>query len=616
MTTSSAADTASTPLESRYGEWVATFAPASGPIEVSARGLPPEQSSRNGHTVVFDGLLQNAEDLRAQLMPAAAEAGSNADLVALAYGRWGPDVPDRLRGTWLLAVWDEKRRELLCARDPLGLYPAYYAERDGALLLSPSVEALAGDGRVSSAVNRAALADHLCHRWPMLEETYYEAVKRLPGGYRLTVGADGKTLERYWDLPEQDERLVGGAGDEEQERFDELLEQAVARCLPGPTGIYLSGGLDSVSVAALATELADRSGLPRPYALSLVFEHETCNEESVQRDVARRLGLEQTILPVRGALGGRSLLESALEMSAERPAPMLNLWSPAYRYLALDARRRGREVILTGNGGDEWLEFPVKFAATLIRRGDILRLYRIWQSMQRSYPLSKSRVAWNLLWTFGTRPLLGSGGRAFLQGVAPGVLRARRRRFLDRQTRGWIAPDAALRAQLYERQERALQPRETSLDSPIIALELEEFFESGRQVGLRLLHPLWDPDLAAFLARTPIEVRILGGRSKALVRRSLARRFPGLGFEGHRKITGTDFYRSLLAEEGRQAWRRLGGARALAELEVVDRESLERNMDELLARANPTDHYVLWHVMSVEAWLRGRLGISLHPSNE
>src|SRR5215210_5773343 len=415
VTTSSAADTASTPLESRYGAWVATFAPASGPIEVSARGLPPEQSSRNGHTVVFDGLLQNAEDLRAELMPAAAEAASNADLVALAYDRWGADVPDRLRGTWLLAVWDEKRRELLCARDPLGLYPAYYAERDGELLLSPSVEALAGDGRVSSAVNRAALADHLCHRWPMLEETYYEAVKRLPGGYRLTVGADGKTLERYWDLPEQDERLVGGAGDEEQERFDELLEQAVARCLPGPTGIYLSGGLDSVSVAALATELADRSGLPRPYALSLVFEHETCNEESVQRDVARRLGLEQTILPVRGALGGRSLLESALEMSAERPAPMLNLWSPAYRYLALDARRRGREVILTGNGGDEWLEFPVKFAATLIRRGDILRLYRIWQSMQRSYPLSKSRVAWNLLWTFGTRPLLGSGGRAFLQ---------------------------------------------------------------------------------------------------------------------------------------------------------------------------------------------------------
>ena len=607
MTEPSLYDGVSTPPEERFAEWVlecSSRRPAE--IEVVSRGLPPGRATSGDLMVVFEGLLHDADELRRTLGVAPDEPRSDAELVADTYARWGMEAFARLRGTWLVAIADGAKGVLVCARDPLGLHPAFYAQRDGKVLVSPSVEALVRDGSVSKVANRAALADHLLHRWPVLDETYYEAVKRLPGGHWMTVRDGETTIRRYWDLPEQDERAADES-DEDQARFDELLEQAVARCVAQPAGIYLSGGLDSVSVAAVASQVSRSRGFPGPHALSLVFEHESCNEENVQLQVARQLSLDQTILPVSRAVDARGLLRSAVDTSAERPAPLLNLWTPAYRYLALDAKARGLEVILTGNGGDEWLEFPIRFAATLIRRGDVVRLFRIWQSMQRSYPLSTGRITWNLLWAFGTRPLLGEAGRKLLAPVAPGVVRARRRRYLEGLLRGWIAPGQDLREQLHERHVRSLEQRATSLDSPILALELEEFFESGRRLGLRLLHPLWDPDLGAFLARTPVEARILGGRSKAFVRRSLARRFPALGFEGHRKVTGTSFYRSLLDDEGGRVWRDLGGVRALGELEIVDPTLLERDLDRVLFSPKPADRILVWQLLSVEAWVRGNV---------
>jgi len=146
-----------------------------------------------------------------------------------------------------------------------------------------------------------------------------------------------------------------------------------------------------------------------------------------------------------------------------------------------------------------------------------------------------------------------------------------------------------------------------ALDSPVVAYELEEFYESGRELGMRLLHPFWDADLTAFLARAPVRMLIRGGRSKGLVRQSLARRFPDLGFERHRKVNATDFYRSVLTGEGRIQWKKMGGAQALAELEIVNPDLLNESMTELFEDTDPFKAYRIWYVLSLESWLRPRL---------
>src|SRR5207248_4584102 len=101
--------------------------------------------------------------------------------------------------------------------------------------------------------------------------------------------------------------------EDELGRFDALLEQTVERYLAlGPAAVYLSGGLDSVTVAAVAAGSSLRKGLPAPWALSLAFPDAECNEEAIQRSVAADLGLPHVLLPFDAAVGAHGLLRSAL----------------------------------------------------------------------------------------------------------------------------------------------------------------------------------------------------------------------------------------------------------------------------------------------------------------
>ena len=280
------------------------------------------------------------------------------------------------------------------------------------------------------------------------------------------------------------------------------------------------------------------------------------------------------------------------------------------------AAEHGCEVILTGNGGDEWLEAGVHNARLALQRLDFATVYRLWACMQRSYPYSRGTVARNLLWTYGLRPILGDGARSILERTAPGVLARREQSRFAQTTPSWIAPDPGLRAQMLERyRAHKRAPRRGALDNPMVAYELEEFYESGRHLGIPLLHPFWDADLTAFLARVPPRLLMRDGYSKGLVRQSLAQKFPQLGFDRARKVTASGFYRSVLIREGVDAWKSMGGAQALAELGIVDGPALDRHMNDLfrhgdagLSGADPGKAYQIWYVLTTEAWLRPRLG--------
>ena len=134
--------------------------------------------------------------------------------------------------------------------------------------------------------------------------------------------------------------------------------------------------------------------------------------------------------------------------------------------------------------GDEWLEAGVHDARLALQRLDFATFYQVWACMQRSYPYSKARIAQNLLWTFGMRPILRQGAASVLERVAPEVLARQEEWRFGQTTPAWVAPDPALRQQMLERFRAHKRVRSRgALDSPIVAFELEEFYESGRQAG-------------------------------------------------------------------------------------------------------------------------------------
>jgi asparagine synthase (glutamine-hydrolysing) len=607
-------------------------APADAPVVARGSGkvlrilqregaLPPLIASHVGVGVIFDGVLHNRVELRAGLGSVSAPLANDASLVLQAYLQRGGDVISKLRGAFALILFDGRRDYLLYARDPIGVHPLFYSDTGRELLMSSSVHGLLQHSRASGTLNRVAIADHLASRWPYNEETFYESIKRVPQGHAVRIEGGQRQEYRYWD-PAPPGSDVNWIREDELGQFDVLLDQAVNRCLDlGPAAIYLSGGLDSVSVAAVATDCSRQRGMPLPFALSLDFPYGDEAEANVQRGAAAKLGLSQVMVPLDEVTGSTPLLDVALEMSPDWAMPMVSLWRPAYQILAQEGVRRGCRVVLTGAGGDEWLTASPSYTADLIRAFDMAGLYRLMSSFIRSHPLRATRVARMMLWQFGARPVMARMVRRLLEPTAPGVLMKYRKQRAVRSRWSWIAPDPGLMQQLAWREDQTMIRRSGRLDDgfylpdvrsaiehPLVSMELEDTFEADRRSGLRQLAPYWDADLVDFLYRTPPELLFRGGRSKGLVRHMLSDRFPELGFDRQKKRPATTVLGLEFKRDGRLAWERMGGARALAELGIVEPKGLSAVVEGYFSGTRPqTSPWLIYQVLNLEAWIRPRM---------
>ena len=577
----------------------------------------PEIGEHAGHSVCFDGELYNAADLRRQLdAPAVA---TSADLVARAIARWGVDAPLHIKGVFAMASWSAAGDRILLARDPAGTYPMFFTEAGGRIACAVEASTLLRLPWVSPAINRLALADHLSHRWLSFHETHLADISRVPAGYVVAWEHGRRTMRRYW-YPADPSGHIDWIRDDEVDQFHVHFDEAIDRCLrQGRTGIFLSGGFDSVSIAASATSLAATRAEAPPIAGSLEFPDPSCNEQPVQQGVAQQLGLQQIFVRLEDAVAGVGLIQSGIDINRESVLPMTHAWRPAYRVLGDHLQRMGCRVVIGGDGGDEWLTVAPEYMADLIRSGDLVSLGRMVSTVLRSYDLGRPELVYNMLWTHGFRPLLASWGRSALRRVARPALARHRLAQLEGRSPDWVAPDADLGRQLRERMEAWT---DASLDEPepsgpygfylatfphgflhpLRSLDQEEAFASRRRNGLRELQPFWDPDLIQFLCRIHPRVLDRGGRTKGLVREQVAKRFPGLGFERHRKVSASRFFSETVAREAPRAWDRLAGVPTLVKLGIVDAKKAESAARADVGRIIRSGNCRVWEMLTLEAW--------------
>ncbi|HUR73957.1 MAG TPA: asparagine synthase-related protein [Sporichthya sp.] len=608
--------------------WLAIIPPGSFDLRVEIGSDVPDLdvASRAGYRCVVQGTVEG-------LPPGRPGQGPAAQLLD-AFTRVGDRLLNDVRGFFSFVIADQHARQVLAVRDPLGIYPLFYSSGPAGLLLSPTPTVLIAHPGVDATINRAALADHLRHLWPRPEETFFESVRRIPQGHALRVQHGATTSWRYWD-PLFPGRRPKWIDESELGQFDVLLDDAVRRVQSvGRAGIYLSGGLDSVTVAALASDQARQDGLPPPLALSLLFP-EPWSEGDLQASVAAQLGLPQVFAELDDAVGPGGLVGAAMR-TGWLSAPLQSPWMAAYSSLAGQARQQGCDVIMTGSGGDEWLGVTPNYAADLMRSLRLGELFRLFTAHQRSSTFTPWQVARSTMWRFGLRPLLAAESARIMTRVAPARLIARRvnarRATLD--ARPWLAPDPALRQQLLDRDEEYVVrsageadllpiggPREyfrdcrAALSHPLVSMESEEVFEYSRAIGVRVLHPFWDTNLVEFLHATPPRLLNLDGRSKGLIRTTLARRFPALGFERQRKLVVTSFFGQAVGAQAPVAWRESGGARALSDAGIVDPARVATlYADDVpagasaisAAESDPTQAYLMWEILTTESWLRAR----------
>ena len=304
-------------------------------------------------SITFNGEIFNYVELRQELIARGHKfrTSSDTEVIIRLYEEMGPDCVERLNGDFAFAIWDARRRQMMLARDRMGVRPLFYAERGGALYFASEVKALLEVPGIDAELDPIALDQIFTFWFPLAPRTIFKGVSELPPAHVLVANADGVSVRRYWslDFPDAaDARREPRSEDAIAEEVRELLIDATRIRLRSdvPVGAYLSGGLDSSIVAAIAGRLA-------PERLQNLLR--ALRQSGVRRDRipagdgggARHRSQRRALPPGRYR---RDLSRRSSATPSGRscgPRRRRSSFSPAL------VRDEGFKVVLTGEGADE-----------------------------------------------------------------------------------------------------------------------------------------------------------------------------------------------------------------------------------------------------------------------
>lgn len=313
-------------------------------LDPSGAGHQPMHDATTGNWIVLNGEIYNHLEVREALRDRVErwDSGTDTETILRAYAAWGLDCLGRLRGMFAFALWDAAAGALFCARDRLGIKPFYYYQGRGAVLFASEVRSLLASGLVPRRVDRAGVEGFV--RFGSVPEplTLVEGVGSLPAGSWMRIrGGDIEQVQAYW----RPEPARAYTEEKSPRKVREQLERAVDEHLLSdvPVAAFLSGGIDSSVITALAARLSKRP----LQTFNVGFEDSSFDESSYAEAVAERYGTEH-----------RRVLLSDQQVAALVPEAVGAMDLPSAdgvnTYVVSRAvAERGIKVVLSGLGGDE-----------------------------------------------------------------------------------------------------------------------------------------------------------------------------------------------------------------------------------------------------------------------
>ena len=467
----------------------------------------------SGLAIAASARLDGRAALCDALGNSAPATGGDRELILRAYAQWGQECPNRLLGEFAFAVWDAGRESLFCARDHIGGRPFYYAATADRFVFASDINTVVATPGVSDALDEAAVATRLTHGGrPLGARTFLRAVRRLPPGHTLTVGRAGIRLDRWW-RPEEVPRAAPATDAEYAEAFLDLYAQAIRDCVHGTdrVGVHLSGGLDSSSIAVLATRELRRQGRLAPLAFSWLPQR---GDNSIGEAAAAEYGRIEAVCRREGlrpfyCSPGVEDIVSFLRRDVTRGADDGALIHE--EAVQRCARGQGVEVLLSGWGGDEGISFHGRgYYQQLLRSGRVGRLWREARTRSR-HPIASVLVNIAL-------PLVFPGAAAVTR-------RLRQGKGLFRNSPKFVDPEFARRVRPLpaERRPRTDMRRMQLylLQHGALTRRVEGWAESGRQHAIEYRYPLLDRRVLEFALGLPPEQYRRGRWNRLLMRRAL-----------------------------------------------------------------------------------------------
>jgi asparagine synthase (glutamine-hydrolysing) len=487
--------------------------------------------SRDGELgVVFNGEIYNHLELRRELEDRGHVFGtdhSDTEVLLYAYREWGGALVERLNGMWAFALLDRGRRRLLLSRDRFGQKPLYWTRQGDTFVFASELHALLQHSQVSGAVSPLAVRKYFAYGYIPAPGSLFEGIQKLPGGHNLSLCLDERVPEttRWWEFSlEADPDPPPDAEQRWCEVIREKLRGAVRRRLMSdvPLGVFLSGGIDSSSIAVLAAEAKPAEPL-RTYCIG--FAEASFDESAHAQRAAQWVGSEHHC----GTFGldrARRLLPEVVDGLDE---PMGDSSILPTSLLCREARREVT-VVLGGDGADElfagydpfralrWAELYQRLVPHPLHRAIRLMAARLptsLRNMSLDFKLKRAlcgldheRRLWNPIWMGPLSP--SELAELAAEPIEPELLYAEAIELWER-CRGASLVDQTLQffTGLY------LQ------DDILTKLDRASMMHS-----LELRSPYLDVELVELVRRIPHRYKLRGGTGKYLLKRAMAPLLP------------------------------------------------------------------------------------------
>jgi asparagine synthase (glutamine-hydrolysing) len=324
-------------------------------IDLSPAGHQPMISADHRWVLSYNGEVYNYRELRTELEAEGVwfRSQTDSEVVLYALARWGSEALLRFNGMFALALWDRKEHTLLLARDRYGIKPVYYSEQSGRFAFGSEQRAITAQPGFRRELNKPSLLEYFTFQNIFTDQTLLQGICILPAGHFLTLQADAgarSALNRYWDYRFR-EPNHSRPRKEYIEELDRLFRQAVNRQLVSDVeiGAYLSGGIDSGSITAIAAQ-----NFPNLKTFTCGFDLSSASGMELAFDERAKAEAMSACFKTEHY----EMVLKAGDMERSLPAVAFHLEEPRVgqsypNYYAAKLASKFVKVVLSGSGGDE-----------------------------------------------------------------------------------------------------------------------------------------------------------------------------------------------------------------------------------------------------------------------
>ena len=326
-----------------------------------ASGHQPMTNEDGSLHIIYNGEIYNHADYRESLEANGHVYSTHCDTETILhlYEEHGSACVDYLRGMFAFAIWDQRKRELFIARDRLGIKPLYYVHTDdGSLYFGSEIKTLLEARAVRPEINYAVLSDYLANHAPSGEETLFLGVKRLLPGHVMTWRDGELSIRRYWDVDFSKDDDDARDDKTYIKQWSELFRESVRLRLMAdvPLGMFLSGGIDSSSIAAVMSGMVSEP----IKTFSVAFAEREANELGYARLIAAAYKTNHHEIIV----SPEQFFAALPRLVWHEDEPLAHPSSVALYFVSRLASQHVK-VVLTGEGSDEMLAGYGRYRRTI-----------------------------------------------------------------------------------------------------------------------------------------------------------------------------------------------------------------------------------------------------------